>query len=65
MVLVLVKYKSLVSAMWLMLFFEYLGRFLLGRFKKTKTRKTPPGAKANWVFPWLSLVMFYLSLPSE
>ena len=63
MCIVIYKYKSLVSAVWLLLLLEYVGRFWLGRVSEIKTRRDPPGKWANRVVPWICCVMFYLSFP--
>lgn len=60
--LVLWRFRSLIPLMWLLVFCEYAGRFLIGRWKEIETLETPPGATANLVLPVVALIMLALSL---
>jgi hypothetical protein len=47
--LVVIRYRSLVPLMYLLLIFEILLRELVGYMKPVEFSHTPPGAIANWV----------------
>ena len=55
------RYRSLVPAMYLLLFVETLLRMLVGRLKPATFSHTPPGAIGNYVMLPLSLLMLALS----
>ena len=61
-VLVIWRYQSLIPLMWLVIFFEYVGRLLLGLYKPFETSGTAPGTIGNFIFPVLSIIMLILSL---
>lgn len=61
-VLVLVKYRSLLTLMYLLLTLEYTLRLVLGRVKPIETLGTAPGATGNLILAPLSLLFFILSL---
>lgn len=54
---VVIRYRSLVPAMYLLLFLETLLRMLVGRLKPVTFAHTPPGAIGNYVLLPLSLLM--------
>jgi len=55
--IVSLRYKSLVALMYISIFVEYLGRFLIGHTKTIQTLETAPGEIGNYVMIPLSLVM--------
>jgi hypothetical protein len=59
---VVVRYRSLVPAMYLLLFGETLLRMLVGHLKPVTFAHTPPGAIGNYVLLPLSLLMLALSV---
>ena len=61
-VIVALKYKSLIPLMYLMLVFEWAGRFVIALFKRIETTGQAPGGIGNMVLPIICLVMFFLSL---
>ena len=61
-VLVIWRYQSLISLMWLFILFEWIGRLLTGFFKPFETAGTAPGAIGNLIFPVVALVMLVISL---
>jgi hypothetical protein len=63
-VLVLWRYRSLISLMSLFIFFEWTGRLLLGFYKPIETVGTAPGAIGNMIFPVVALIMLVLTLRS-
>ena len=63
--IVAVKYKSLIPLMYVFLFLEYTIRIGLGSMKPIVTTGQAPGGIANLVFPPLTLVLFFLSLPKK
>jgi hypothetical protein len=56
------RYRSLVPAMYLLLFVETLLRMLIGHMKPVTFAHTPPGAIGNYVMLPLSVLMLVLSL---
>jgi hypothetical protein len=60
--LVVVRYRSLVPFMWLMLILETLLRELVGHMKPVTFAHTPPGAIGNQIILPLAAVMVALSL---
>jgi len=60
--IVLWRYQSLIPLMWLFIFFEWIGRLLVGFAKPMETVGTAPGAIGNLIFPLLALLMLVLSL---
>jgi hypothetical protein len=59
---VVVRYRSLVPAMYLLIMLEILLRMLIGRVKPVTFAQTPPGQVGNWVLLPLAAVMLGLSL---
>lgn len=59
---VAVRYRSLVPAMYFLLFVETLLRMLVGHMKPVVFAHRPPGAIANYVMLPLSLSMLVLSV---
>ncbi len=59
--IVALKYRSLIPLMYLFLILEYVGRFGISLFKSLETTGQAPGGVANYVFPLLFLIMFFLS----
>jgi hypothetical protein len=55
--IVSLRYKSLVALMYVSIFVEYLGRWLIGHTKTIQTLGTAPGEIGNYVMIPLSLVM--------
>jgi len=62
---VALKYKSLIPLMYLFLLFEYVARFGISLFKSIETTGQAPGGVANYVFPLLFIIMFFLSIKSK
>ena len=60
--LVVIRYRSLVPLMWLMLVLEVLLRELVGKMKPVTFAHTPPGAIGNQLILPLAAVMLGLSL---
>ena len=59
---VILRYRSLVPLMWVFLLIEILGRMLVGQLKPVSFAHTPPGAKGNYLFLVLSVLMLALTL---
>ena len=59
---VVIRYRSLVPLMYLLLIVETLLRLLVGRLKPVTFAHTPPGAVGNWVILPLAALMLALSL---
>ena len=59
---VVVRYRSLVPAMYLLLILEILLRMLVGWLKPISLAHAPPGAVGNWVLLPLALLMLAWSL---
>lgn len=65
-VVVLWRYQSLIPLMWLFIFIEWVGRYMLESFyKPIETVGTAPGAIGNMIFPVISLVMLMLALQGQ
>jgi hypothetical protein len=60
--LVVIRYRSLVPFMWLMLALEILLRELVGKMKPVTFAHTPPGAIGNQLLLPLAVLMLVLSL---
>lgn len=60
--LVVIRYRSLVPFMYLMLILEVLLRELVGHMKPVTFAHTPPGAIGNWVTLPLAALMLVLSI---
>ena len=63
--LVVIRYRSLVPFMWLMLALEILLRELVGKMKPISFAHTPPGAIGNQIILPLAVVMVVWSLWSS
>ena len=61
-VLVVLRYKSLLPFMYILMIFEYLGRMMIGSVKPMPQVGTAPGGVINLPFVILALVMLVLSL---
>ena len=61
-VIVALKYKSLIPLMYLMLVFEWAGRFVISSFKPIETTGQAPGGIGNMVLPIICLILFFLSI---
>jgi hypothetical protein len=57
-----IKYKSLIPLMYILIFAEYTGRFLIGHTKPILTLHTAPGEIGNYILIPLSLIMLGLSV---
>jgi len=62
---VALKYRSLIPLMYLFLFFEYVARFGISLFKSLETTGQAPGGVANYAFPILISIMFFLSIRTK
>ena len=56
MVLVAVRYRGLIPAVYLLILMEYLGRIAIGLSKPLPTLTTPPGAAGNLVFITVAVI---------
>lgn len=56
-VVVLWRYRSLIPLMWLFIGVEWAGRAAIGATKPVYADSTPPGARANILFPILAFGM--------
>ena len=63
--IVAVKYKGLIPLMYLFLLFEYVARFGISLFKSLETTGQAPGGVINYIFPFLFIIMFFLSTKSK
>lgn len=61
-VIVVIRYKSLIPLMYLMLVLEWGARFLISLYKPIETVGQAPGGIGNMVLPFICLVMFFLSI---
>ena len=61
-VVVLVRYRALISLMYLFLLVEYAGRVGIGLMKPLATLETPPGARFSLQMIAVSLICLILSL---
>jgi len=60
--LVAFRYRTLIPMFYLILFFETIGRMLVGRMKyPLLLQGTPPGGIANYIILPLTIIMFVLS----
>jgi hypothetical protein len=62
MLLVCLRYRSLIPLFWLLLLVEYAGRWLVLHAKPIATIGTAPGAIGNQLLPFVALIMLALSL---
>jgi hypothetical protein len=60
-VIVLWRYQALIPLMWLFIFIEYSGRFLLSLYKPFETVGQAPGGIGNRIIPLLAVIMLLLS----
>ena len=61
-IIVYIRYKSLIPLTYLLLFFEYLFRYLSTFYKSIVTQTTPPGQIGNYILIPLSLLLLIMSL---
>lgn len=61
-IVVYIKYKSLIPAMYVLLIIEYAMRMVVGAMKPIVTVGTAPGAVGNYIFVPLCMLMLILSL---
>ena len=64
-VVVYVKYKSLIPAMYILLIIEYTMRIVIGFMKPIVVTGVAPGGVGNYIIVPLCLVMFLLSFKKE
>ena len=60
--IVVIRYRSLVPLMYVLLILEILLRIFVGYTKPVTFAHTPPGAIANYIFLPLALIMLVVSL---
>jgi hypothetical protein len=60
--IVALKYRSLISLMYLFIVAEYSMRIVIGHIKPIITVGTAPGVVGNYVLVPLGIVMFFLSI---
>ena len=63
--IVALKYKSMIPLMYVFLLFEYVARFGISLFKSIETAGQAPGGVVNYAFPFLFVIMLFLSLNNE
>jgi hypothetical protein len=63
--IVLLRYKSLIPLMYLLLFIEYTGRWLLGIYKPAISTHTVPGGVLDYIMIPLTLVILILCINSR
>ena len=61
-VVVYLRYKSLISFMYILILTEYSGRTVIGLFKPLYTSHIPPGAIGDYILVPLAAIMLVLSL---
>ena len=59
---VLLRYRSLIPLMYILVIAEYSGRILIGLAKPLIVSHTPPGAIGDYVLVPLAIIMLILSL---
>ena len=59
---VYIKYKSLIPAMYVLVIFEYAMRIVIGQMKPILTTGTAPGSIENWIMVPVCIVLLALSL---
>ena len=60
---ILINYKSLIPAAWLIYAIEFTGRWLIPMFKPgVQSTHTPPGHVIDYIFVPLSILMFIFAL---
>ena len=62
---VVLRYKSLIPLMYILLFAEYSMRLILGHVKPIVILGTAPGAIANYIMIPLSIMLLLLSIQSR
>lgn len=62
MVLVALRYRSMIPLMYLLILLEYGGRIAIGMIKPLALSGTPPGAIGNLVFILIAMVGLVLSM---
>ena len=62
---VVLRYRSMIPLMYVLILMEYAGRIAIGFGKPLVTIDTPPGATGNLVFIVLSIVGLIISLKTE
>ena len=60
--IVLLRYQTFISLMYLLMIFEYGMRIVLGEIKPIETKDTAPGAIGNYIIVPLAIIMLVLSL---
>jgi hypothetical protein len=63
--IVLLRYKSLIPLMYVLLFAEYTMRLVLGHVKPIVILGTAPATFANYIMIPLSVILFILSIQSR
>jgi len=59
---VYIKYKSLIPAMYVLMIVEYAMRIVIGQMKPIVTSGTAPGSIGNWVMVPVCILLLVLSL---
>ena len=62
---VYIRYKSLISAMYVLMIVEYAMRIVVGQMKPIVTSGTAPGSIGNWIMVPVCIVLLVLSLMKE
>lgn len=60
--IVLLRYKSLIPLMYLLLFIEYTSRLILGIYKPVISTHVVPGGVGDYIMIPLSLIMLFLAI---
>jgi hypothetical protein len=61
-VIVLIRYKSLIPLMYILLLIEYVSRFLLGVFKPAVSTHVIPGGVLDYIMIPLAIIMLFFSI---
>ena len=59
---VYIRYKSLISAMYVLMIVEYAMRIVIGQMKPIVTSGTAPGSIGNWIMVPVCVILLILSL---
>jgi len=59
---VYIKYKSLIPAMYVLMIVEYAMRIVIGQMKPIVTSGTAPGSIGNWIMVPVCILLLALSL---
>ena len=59
---VYIRYKSLISAMYVLMIVEYAMRIVIGQMKPIVTSGTAPGSIGNWIMVPVCIVLLAFSL---